>query len=266
MGFENKVIELCEVKGKPSDETIVQGYFKRLLLPNEKELFRPEPELIEYVHWLRDQWFVVMPETQDHEREAMETVDATFWHPLPERRKPLPQHVLPIMLGPFGMGEREQTGDDFYTNPIVISAARELMGRIDLDPASHPIANKTVRATRFFQRCDNGLNYPWGGKVWLNPPFSEWSQWVGKTLNEWASGRIEEMCVLAAMRTLSAQYFAPLLECCGAMCVIRGRLRFGGKAGESPDDGHAIFYFGERPAAFKNAFQNLGSVFYGSKA
>ena len=188
-----------------------------------------------------------------------------MWLPAVERRKPRPQHVLPCMLGPFGMGEPEQTGDDFYTNPIVIDAAWELMGGIDLDPASHPIANKTVRATRFFQRIDNGLQYPWSGRVWLNPPFSEWSQWVGKTLNEWASGRITEMCVLAAMRTLSAQYFAPLLEGCDAMCIIRGRLKFGGKAGDSPDDGHATFYFGTRPSEFRRCFRDLGSVFYGSK-
>ena len=56
-----------------------------------------------------------------------------------------------------------------YTPAPIMEAARQVMGRIDLDPASKPTANKTVGATRFYDRDENGLSMPWRGRVWLNP-------------------------------------------------------------------------------------------------
>lgn len=246
LGTRNTIDELCELRGHVSDEKAIQRYFYNIRWPSEKEVFRPEPELIEYIRWLRDRWFVVVPETSDAEREAMPAVESSEWLPSADRRKPPAQGTLPGIGGPFDLGYRQTTGDDFYTSPIILDSARRTMGRIDLDPASHAVANREVKASRFFTRGDNGLAQRWSGKVWLNPPFSCWSEWVSKVLAEWASGDVDEMCVLSAMRTVTAQYFARLLQTADAMCIIRGRIKFwGGVAGDSPDDGHAIFYFGK---------------------
>lgn len=267
-GITFELEELAEVRGLPADEKAIHRYFKQynLGLAGEKELFEPAKELIDYIRWLRDQWYVITPEVQDIERDTMPLRSFDEWGPNEFRRKVRPVDLLPGFHGTFDFGEREITGDDFYTNKIVIDCARKLMGRIDVDPASHAVANKVVQADTFYTVTDNGLTKQWNGKVWINPPFSQWKVWVPKILNEWNSGRIEEMCVLSAMRTVTAQYFAALLQQCDAAIIFKGRIKFwGGKAGDSPDDGHSVFYFGEHRERFKEEFEKLGTVFYSSK-
>ena len=59
---------------------------------------------------------------------------------------------------------------DWYTPSPFVEAARELMGGIDLDPASDAEANHTVMADAYYTEADNGLDRPWAGRVFLNPP------------------------------------------------------------------------------------------------
>ena len=60
---------------------------------------------------------------------------------------------------------------EHYSPVEVVDAARELMGGIDLDPASSELANSYIRARRFFTEEDNGLRKLWkGGRIFLNPP------------------------------------------------------------------------------------------------
>lgn len=54
--------------------------------------------------------------------------------------------------------------------PEVVEFARDLMGGIDLDPASSRHWNRTVKAKRIYTAEDNGLIRPWEGRVFCNPP------------------------------------------------------------------------------------------------
>lgn len=59
---------------------------------------------------------------------------------------------------------------EWYTPPAILDAARDLMGGIDLDPASCALANRHVRAVAYIDERHDGLGARWAGRVWLNPP------------------------------------------------------------------------------------------------
>jgi hypothetical protein len=79
---------------------------------------------------------------------------------------------------------------EWYTPSPFVEAARKVMGGIDLDPASHEEANRTVKAARFFTEQDNGLAQMWSGRVFLNPPGGLVSEFWVKLLLEvgWCRG------------------------------------------------------------------------------
>lgn len=247
---------LAGMLGADSDETSIHRCFRRFLLPNEREWFSASEPLVGWVRWLRRQWFVA--ETED-QCASLRRVSSEHW--LPGEGRTLPP-LQCLSFNPWGFLEGEVTGDDFYTDARIIECARAVMGGIDLDPASHPAANRVVRAAMFFTLVDNGLVQQWHGRVWCNPPFAKWDLWVPKLLEEWQSGRIEEMCVLIATRSLTTRCVAPALESSAAICILTGRIPFWGpKATNSPDDGHAILYYGTHPSSFASHFSNLGQVY-----
>lgn len=74
-------------------------------------------------------------------------------------------------LAPTDNHRAEGTGNnDWFTPPQYLDAAREVMGGIDLDPATHLTAQKVVQASTFYTKEDDGLSKEWHGRVWLNPP------------------------------------------------------------------------------------------------
>jgi hypothetical protein len=268
MGVVFNVEHLCVIRGTMADEQHILDYFKEHLIPGERETVWPHADVVDYIRWLRDQWFVWVPDDpQCPKIENYQIPDSNLWMPMSERRKSPPrQNGLFNDFGPLKLPPRELTVDDFYTNEKIIEVARKTLGNIDLDPASHAVANRVVQADRFFTANENGLEKKWSGRVWLNPPFSQWKMWVAKIVKEWRSGDIESMCVLCATRTLTAQYFSELHENCTALCIMYGRIPFwGGRAGDSPDDGHAVFYFGNDYEVFDENFSEIGSVYIKSK-
>jgi phage N-6-adenine-methyltransferase len=158
------------------------------------------------------------------------------------------------------------TGDNEWFTPVEhIERARQVLGEIDLDPASHVKAQKRVRATQFFTKSDDGLKREWRGKVWLNPPYvqPDIELFVDKLLLELSAGRATEAILLTHNYTDTA-WFQKAAGCSAMICFTRGRIAFESPTGEvaAPTQGQAFTYFGENVARFAEFFRPIGFITY----
>jgi phage N-6-adenine-methyltransferase len=156
------------------------------------------------------------------------------------------------------------TGEnEWFTPAPYLDAARAVLGEIDLDPASHVLAQERVRAKTFFTAADNGLERPWRGRVWLNPPYCRalLAPFVDKLVAEFTSARVSEAILLTHNYT-DTEWFHTAARAAQAICFPRGRVHFVSPAGEecSPTQGQAFFYFGGNDSRFLSVFSGLGLV------
>jgi len=157
--------------------------------------------------------------------------------------------------------------EEYYTPPEYIEAAREVMGAIDLDPASCETAQEWVQATQFYTKEDNGLQQEWKGSIWLNPPYSKTNGksnqavWSQKLIGEYQSGRVCE-AILLVKAALGYKWFEDFW-CDWPVCFARERLSFiranGSSDGQSKQ-GTAFFYFGDNTERFREVFSQFGRV------
>lgn len=150
------------------------------------------------------------------------------------------------------------SGDnEWYTPAEYIEAAREVMGSIDLDPASNELANKTVKAQTFYTAEINGLNKEWFGNVWLNPPYS--ASLVQAFAEKVVSSNFQQAVILVNNATDTA-WFRKLIEKANAILFTTGRIRFYKMDGEkgAPLQGQAFIYYGDSVEKFLEVFGKFG--------
>src|SRR5579859_6267283 len=109
--------------------------------------------------------------------------------------------------------------NEWYTPARYIEAARRVMGSIDLDPASCELANRTVKATRFYTAKENGLAQEWEGNVWLNPPYGRinlnggsksWQVlFTEKLEREYRDGNVKQAILLTVGLSCLNEWFEP---------------------------------------------------------
>lgn len=118
---------------------------------------------------------------------------------------------------------------EWYTPSPIVEAAREVMGGIDLDPASHEEANRTVKATEFFTEADNGLRLGWHGRIFLNPPGGLVAEFWRFLIEEHHLGRVQQAVwigySLEQLQTLQcAKAFTTPLDF--PICITAKRIAF----------------------------------------
>jgi DNA N-6-adenine-methyltransferase (Dam) len=169
------------------------------------------------------------------------------------------QQKMGTVRGTEGTGEFE-----LFTPEACITAARAVLGEIDLDPASDAIAQKTVRAGAFFTIADDGLVKDWFGRVWLNPPYHRklLPSFIRKLIAERAAGRVAAAIMLTNNCT-DTEWFEDAVGPAQAVCFTHGRIRFKRPHGEevAPTQGQTFFYFGADAARFARVFQMFGFGF-----
>lgn len=204
-----------------------------------------------------------IPEVVDAmESGDLTTKDAVALSNLPEDeqaealREKLADPKKPIRVDTSG-------NDEWYTPANYIDMAREVMGGIDLDPASCETAQKAVQASTFHTINNSGLDHAWKGRVWMNPPYSKGliDAFVDHLCDAYESGGVTQAIVLTHNFTDTA-WFHKLAHHSDAWCGTRGRVRFYTEdgVGNSPTSGHVFFYFGPNVDQFKAVFRDTGFV------
>ena len=95
-----------------------------------------------------------------------------------------------------------------------LHAARDVLGGIDLDPATSAAAQETIQATACFTEADDGLGRDWYGRVLINPPYDQphIANFVSKMVEEYDAGRTRLAIMLTHNYTDTAWFHkaAPL--------------------------------------------------------
>lgn len=158
--------------------------------------------------------------------------------------------------------------NDWFTPPRYVEAAREVMGCIDLDPASCEEANRTVKASRYYTKKENGLMQPWYGRIWLNPPYGRTEQggasllehFTRHLIDQYQHGNVVEAIMLIPVNT-ATRWFDQLWQY--PICFPPFRVRFVQAGGGTANDisfGTCFVYLGPQEENFIKIFSHIGQI------
>lgn len=176
---------------------------------------------------------------------------------------------------------------EYYTDPKILEAAREVLGVIELDPASSARANESVRAKTWFGfdpvgMFVDGIYQKWSGNIWLNHPFGRKEKacgefcakkhkhhsidyhgnkaWVNKLVMECNSLRVSQaLCITYACT--SEAWFQPLLTY--PQCFLSPRTNYytpDGKVKKGVTKGSVVTYIGPDVQRFVKFFRRFGKI------
>ena len=153
---------------------------------------------------------------------------------------------------------QQNTGNnERYTPKEYIDAAREVLGTIDLDPASSELANETVKATKFFTAEDDGLTHEWFGNIWLNPPYAK--DLLPLFAEKFANSNFNQAIVLVHNAT-ETRWFLNFIRKASAIVFPTGRVdcKTLGENNNAPLQGSAVIYSGDNVSKFLDVFSKFG--------
>jgi len=260
---------LAGVRGSLKDETHLKNYFaayRRTDKGKRREYFYPEPEVVEYAAWLRSRWWATVD--PDGRLGDYPAEDPTHWYPAAGHRHQKPPDDPDKMVQDYETApgalprpwawfpNPTQSIQDYFTPDEIIAAARCAMGDIDLDAASHWVANRRHRIPDYFDSGRDAFKHDWHGRVWLNPPYGNNGQWFDRALQFVECGAVSQVCMLSPMWAFTTSIAAEFMAASSAMCILSPTPKFWGNSGgrTGTNQPHAIVYIGDRVAEFREAF------------
>jgi hypothetical protein len=122
------------------------------------------------------------------------------------------------------------------------------------------VANTIVQAARIYTVEDNGLEQPWRGRLYLNPPYRQpdIDRFCEKFAQHARAGDIEG--IVLVNNATDTQWFARLAGVATAFCFPGFRCRYWQPDRETSTalQGQVVVYAGPAPTAFVERFADLG--------
>jgi phage N-6-adenine-methyltransferase len=129
------------------------------------------------------------------------------------------------------------SGQDLWQTPKwLIASLCEVFGAFDLDPCA-PRRRDNYTAKRGFTADDDGLNRPWFGKVFINPPYSNLAPWMNKIALE----SVTLLTALVPART-DTQWWHRAMQAGATILFLKGRLKFGDQEQSAPFPSALLFW------------------------
>ena len=162
--------------------------------------------------------------------------------------------------------------NEWYTPSKYIEAAREVMGSIDLDPASCELANQTVKASRYYTKEDDGLEQSWYcNSMWLNPPYGRTLEmkakhqstidlFVSRLVAEYEQGNVHQ-AILLVPATIGTHWFSLLWRY--SICFHTGKIKFIAPVKHTTYShayGTCLIYLGKNEQKFIEVFSQFGTI------
>jgi hypothetical protein len=158
--------------------------------------------------------------------------------------------------------------NEWYTPACSIELVRQVIGEIELDPASSPRANETIRAARYYTTEQDGLRQSWQcASLWLNPPYGRdpvtkrgnMDIWTDRLICEYEHGNVGEALALVTAIP-DRQWWHKLWAY--PVCFCHRQIMF-----ERPDGtrehhpyGSCFVYFGTHTERFAAVFHEIGTI------
>lgn len=173
--------------------------------------------------------------------------------------------------------QHSQRTDEWGTPANIMQLVHNVLGRIDLDPASDTGFNKTVQAEHFFTKEHHALSRPWGvdhavkgTTIFLNPPGGKTCNksnvvlfWQ-KLMDEVAEGRVKH----AIFMGFSIECLQTTQQCTKSVaefpiCIPSKRIKFSAKNGtyNAPSHSNVIAYVPgnvDETERFISTFRSVG--------
>ena len=112
----------------------------------------------------------------------------------------------------------------------------------DLDPCA---ADDNHKCNDYYTVEDNGLEQNWGGRrVFLNPPYSQISQWVAKAFYE--SRQDNTLVVMLIPSRTDTRYFHDYIYQRAEIRFVKGRLKFGDGKNSAPFPSMLVIFRGAK--------------------
>lgn len=165
--------------------------------------------------------------------------------------------------------------NEWYTPSWIVKMIHEVLGQVDLDPASSLVANQRIKAKRIFTQNDDSLNLTWSTEpqtIYLNPPGGKIGN-KSQTALFWQKlidFRNQGLLTEAIFMGFSLEHMAVTQGCTDSICnfpvcIPRKRIKFVSPSGESnsPTHSNVICYLPslkDNTRLFTEVFSEIGAI------